>query len=65
MFPSLGLNEAPLLAEYQNYGFPVMRPGDCAATGVRDVFLTMNRIYYDLATERRRTLGLVAHSVLS
>lgn len=60
-----GLDDAPNKAEYQHYGFPVMRPDECAATGVRDVFLTMNRIYYDLATERLRTLGLVAHPVLS
>ena len=60
-----GLDDSPDKTEYRAYSFPVMRPEDCAATGVRDVFLTMNRIYYGLASERLRTLGLVAHPVLS
>lgn len=60
-----GLDDAPQSPAYRDYPFPVVRPEAAAATGVREVFLTMNRIYYSLASERLTALGLVPLPVLS
>jgi SAM-dependent methyltransferase len=60
-----GLDDTPELPSHRAYPFPVMTPEAAAATGVKDFFLAMNRIYYPLASGRLNDLGLVAHPVLS
>jgi hypothetical protein len=43
----------------------VVVPEEGPALGVQDVFLTMNRIYYDQARRRLERLGVCVHPVLS
>jgi SAM-dependent methyltransferase len=62
---SCGLDDDPGKPEYRQYHFPVLRPEECRARGVDDVFLTMNRVHYEYASQRLVTLGLRPHQVLS
>ncbi len=61
---AVGLDDSPEKPEYRRLPFPVVRPEACAATGVRDVFLLMNRVHYAYATERLNALGIRAYPVL-
>jgi SAM-dependent methyltransferase len=61
---AFGLDDAPDLPQHRDLPFPIMRPEDAA--GRRDdVFLTMNRIYYQQATARLAALGFTPRPVLS
>lgn len=62
---TVGLTDDPGNPEYSDLGCPVARPEDCAAYGVRDVFLTMNRVHYPHAIRRLAALGVHALPVLT
>lgn len=51
--------------EYAALGFPVVAPEACRATGIADVFLTMNRVHYPFASTRLAALGVRAIPVFS
>lgn len=61
---AVGLDDHPENPEHRRLPFPVVRPESCAAIGVRDVFLMMNRVHYAYATERLAGLGIRAVPVL-
>jgi 2-polyprenyl-3-methyl-5-hydroxy-6-metoxy-1,4-benzoquinol methylase len=64
-FPiACGLDDRPSNPEYAHFPFPVVVPEECQHFGVRDVLLTMNRLYYHQASERLAGLGLHAYPVL-
>ena len=60
-----GLTESPDDPDLQTCPFPVLKPEECGQMAVQDVFLTMNKIYYPMASERLGRLGLTSHPVLS
>jgi SAM-dependent methyltransferase len=65
-FPVIcGLDDTPDRPEYSRLGFPVVVPEASLTLGVQDVFLTMNRIYYEQASQRLARLGVRVHPVLS
>ena len=47
------------------HAFPILRPEEAPAAGVRDVLLTMNRVYYPQASERLSRLGIRGYPILS
>jgi len=60
-----GLEDQPNKPEFEKLGFPVLAPEDCSSLDIQDVILTMNKVYYDQASERLKRLGLCTHKVLS
>ena len=60
-----GLDDTPDKPEYLRLGFPVVRPEECTLYGVRDVILTMNKVYYAQVEQRMQALGLVAYPFLN
>jgi SAM-dependent methyltransferase len=60
-----GLDDDPGSAGPGQYAFPVVAPESCAQFGVKDVLLTMNKLYYPQATARLARLGVQAYPVLS
>jgi len=65
-FPiACGLDDAPQRPELARWGFPVVVPERCRGFSVRDVLLTMNKIYYRQVRRRLEKLGLVVHPVWS
>jgi SAM-dependent methyltransferase len=61
---AVGLDDVPDNPEYRQYPFRVSRPENTPSE-VRDMFLTMNRIYYEQARTRLDALGIQSHPVLS
>jgi SAM-dependent methyltransferase len=58
-FPiACGLDDRPGQLYHARLPFPVVQPEQCSAYGARDVLLTMNALYYPLATRRLKALGL-------
>jgi SAM-dependent methyltransferase len=62
---ALGLADDAENPDYAALGFPILRPEDATTSGVRDIFLTMNRVHYPFATARLARLGLRAVPVLT
>jgi SAM-dependent methyltransferase len=62
---AVGLADDPDNPAYRELGLPLARPEECAAFGVRDIFLTMNRVHYAFASRRLSELGLHAIPVLT
>ncbi|HUT13391.1 MAG TPA: class I SAM-dependent methyltransferase [Thermoguttaceae bacterium] len=58
-----GLDDSPQRPELAQWGFPVVAPERCPEFSVRDVILTMNKIYYPQVRCRLEKLGLVVHPV--
>lgn len=64
-FPlTAGLDDTPNRQEYQPFEFPVVKPEAAATYGISDVLLTMNPVYYPIAMQRMRELGLEPHPIL-
>jgi SAM-dependent methyltransferase len=65
-FPVIcGLDDMPDKPEYLRLGFPVVRPEESVSYGVRDVILTMNKVYYAQAAQRMQALGLTVYPFLN
>lgn len=60
-----GLDDNPNNPDFKKLEFPIIIPEECTSLGVQDVLLTMNKIYYKMASKRIESLGLIVHPVLS
>ena len=60
-----GLDDDPGKNDAGEYPFPIVVPESCVHYGVKDVLLTMNKVYYPQATARLERLGVRAYPVLS
>jgi|GEM_PF-3515122 SAM-dependent methyltransferase len=60
-----GLDDRPDQPDLAKLGFPVVKPEACAAHGVNDIVLAVNKVYYPQLTSRLRGLGVGVHPVLN
>jgi 2-polyprenyl-3-methyl-5-hydroxy-6-metoxy-1,4-benzoquinol methylase len=59
-----GMDDMPHKPEYQQLNFPVVRPEEGPSMQVQDVLLTMNKVYYPIASERLQRIGVRVYPVL-
>lgn len=60
-----GLVDDPSKVEYEAFEFPVIKPEEHEQYGVQDVLLTMNAVYYNIASNRLKHMNLNPYPILS